>query len=66
MRPEDVPTDVGRIMARPTGPTKIRTSKTAVMVRLDVARETGQNPLPTWVSFNGVVDVALIKDSRHP
>ncbi len=66
MKPEDVPTDVGRIIVQPTGWTKIRTNRTAVMVRLDVARETGQNPRPTWVSFNGVVDVALIKDSPRP
>lgn len=66
MKPEDVPVDVGKIIARPRELTRIRTNKSAVMVRLAVAGERGQLAQAKWVSFNGVVDVALIKDSRGP
>ena len=65
MKPEEVPADVSRIIARPRGLTKIRTNKSAVMVWLDVAGEAGRPSQARWVGFTGVVDVALIKDSRR-
>ncbi|HKZ78317.1 MAG TPA: hypothetical protein VJ124_08325 [Pyrinomonadaceae bacterium] len=66
MRPDDVPSDVARIVARPKRSTKMRTNKSAVMVRLEVSAQTGQHAQTRWVGFNGVVDVALIMDSRRP
>lgn len=66
MKPDDVPVDVARIIARPRSSTKLRTNKSAVLVRLKVAPQTGQHIQTKWVGFNGVVDMALIADSRRP
>ena len=66
MKPDDVPVDVARIIARPRSSTKLRTNKSAVLVRLKVAPQTGQDTQTKWVGFNGVVDMALIADSRRP
>lgn len=64
MTPDDPPDDLGRIISPPNGLTKIRTNRTAVMVRLEVAGEPGHAPREKWVGFNGVVDFALIKERR--
>ncbi len=61
---DDVPANVGRIIAGRAA-TKIRTTRSEVLVLLDVAGEKGKDPKSVWVGFNGVVDLALIKDSRH-
>ncbi len=66
MKPDDVPVDVARIIARPRSSTKLRKNRSAVMVRLEVAPQTGQHVQTRWVGFNGVVDMALITDSRRP
>lgn len=64
LKPEDVPRDVGRVIARPKSATRIRTNKETLMVRLEVAEEPGRHSKAKWVNFNGVVDVALIKEAR--
>jgi hypothetical protein len=61
LKTEDVPNDVEKIVARPGTVTKIRTTAGAVMVRLDTVGPSNR-PKARWVGFNGVVDVALIKD----
>ena len=63
---DDIPIDLARIIARPLRATKIRTSKSAVMVRLEVAVDSGEGAQEKWVGFNGLVDVALMTDPRHP
>ncbi len=65
LKPEDVPEDVGRIVALPNTSTRIRTNKKAVSVRLNVAGEPAKGQPAKWVDFTGVVDVALITDSRR-
>lgn len=62
MKPEGTHVDLQEIVAVAGSPTKIRTSKTAVQVWLQVAdkRENRERkPRATWVGFDAVVDVAL-------
>ena len=72
LRPSDVPAYSKHISASPNWPTKLRTSKTAALVWLNVYEDGRKDPIPRWVGFNGVVDVALITEraktqaSRRP
>jgi hypothetical protein len=60
MKPEDAPVNPIDILALPGAATKIRTCKTAALVWLQVRKREGGQPQSVWVSFNGVVDVALL------
>lgn len=64
IRPEDVPGDVSKVVAKPKGLTRIRTNKNVLMVRLPLTEKQGQNSREKWVGFTGVVDVALIKEGQ--
>jgi hypothetical protein len=68
MKPEDAPVNPIDILALPGAATKIRTCKTAALVWLQVRKKEGGQPQSVWVSFNGVVDVALLggQSRRHP
>ena len=58
---KDLPDDYHNIMARPKTRTLLRTTKDAALVRLEVANAEGQARI-RWISFTGVVDVALLSD----
>ena len=60
MKPEDAPVNPIDILVMPGAATKIRTCKTAALVWLQVRAKEGGQPQSVWVSFNGVVDVALL------
>jgi hypothetical protein len=61
MKPEDAPITPEHIFA-PTGTlTKIRTKKTLAEIWLPVGKERNDAPRGTWVGFNAVVDVALLR-----
>jgi hypothetical protein len=62
--PDDVPTDLDQFGLPAGGLTKIRTNSNAVLVRLETMSQSGGRQRERWVSFNGVVDMALIKDHR--
>jgi hypothetical protein len=36
-----------------------------VMVRMEISQGEGQHPRVKWLDFNGVMDLALITDSRR-
>jgi hypothetical protein len=65
LKPDDMPKDVENIIARAKQSTRIRSSESTVMVRMEVSAGKGQNPQVKWVNFSGVVDVALLTDSRR-
>jgi hypothetical protein len=68
MKREDAHVSPMDILALPGAATKIRTSKTAAVVWLQVRKKGGGQPQSAWVSFNGVVDVALLsgQSRKHP
>ena len=66
MKPDDVAKDIEKIITRPKQSTSMRANKSAVMVRMEFSEGKGQHSQVKWVAFNGVMDVALITDSRHP
>ena len=65
MKPDDVAVDADKIVTRPKQLTKIRSNNRVVMVRMEVSQGDGQRPREKWVDFNGVMDIALITDSRR-
>ena len=65
MKPEDIAKDVDKIVTQPKQLTKIRSSKSVVMVRMEVSQGKDQHPRVKWVDFNGVMDLALITDDRR-
>lgn len=58
-RESELPPEHRHIVARAGTRTLLRTGKDAAMVRLEVVSENGA-PKRQWISFTGVVDVALI------
>jgi hypothetical protein len=60
MKPEDAPVNPIDILALPGAATKIRTCKAAAFVWLQVRKKEGGQSRSVWVSFTGVVDVALL------
>lgn len=61
MKPEDAPVSPEQILAPAGTPTKIRTNKTNAQILLPVD-ENGEHKLRnTWISFNAVADVALLR-----
>jgi len=65
MKPEDIAKDVDKIVTQPKQLTKIRSSKSVMMVRMEVSQGKDQHPRVKWVDFNGVMDLALITDDRR-
>jgi hypothetical protein len=61
---EDVAKDLNKIVIRPKQSTRIRSNQTGVLVRMEISSPDGR-PQMKWVEFNGVVDLALLTDSRH-
>jgi hypothetical protein len=61
MKTQDVPANHEHILAPAGSPTKIRTNKTAVQVWLQVDEKGEGKPQSTWIGFNAVVDVALLR-----
>jgi hypothetical protein len=66
LKSDDVPMDVRGINVVRGQPTKIRANESKVLVLLEMVGEKGRNSKAQWVGFNGVVDVAIIKDSHRP
>ena len=62
MTPANVPPNLEKITSPAGGLTKIRTNREAVSVLLQVTGEPDRAPKKSWVRFNGVADLALIKD----
>ena len=58
----DVPAELRQVRVTPHELTKIRTDGSSVLVRLMVWSDAGRTKRERWVGFNGVVDLALIKD----
>jgi hypothetical protein len=63
--PEDIGKDVDKIITRPRQLTRLRSNNNVVMVRMEISQGEGQHPQVKWVAFNGLVDLALITDSRR-
>jgi hypothetical protein len=63
MKPEDIPVGLEHIQAPAGTPTKIRTSKTAVQVWLPVNKKGKTDARESWIAFNAVIDVALLRGS---
>ena len=61
MKPEDIPTGLEHILAPVGTPTKIRTSKTVVQVWLPVNKNGKTDARESWIAFNAVIDVALLR-----
>jgi hypothetical protein len=64
LKMEDVAKDLNKIVIRPKQSTRIRSNQTGVLVRMEISSPDGR-PQMKWVEFNGVVDLALLTDSRH-
>jgi hypothetical protein len=64
LKPEDIPHNPFGIQATPKTQTKLRTSKNAAQVWLKVYEPNSREIKPGWVSFNGVMDVALLADNH--
>jgi hypothetical protein len=62
---DDVPAQIGKIIVGHKGATKIRANRNEVQVLLNVVGNKGEDSTSKWVGFNGVVDLALVKDSRR-
>ena len=60
LKPKDVPDNASHILAPPKTQTKLRTSKKAASVWLKVSGNAEEQPQAKWVSFNSLVDVALL------
>jgi hypothetical protein len=60
MKPEDAPVSPMLILAPTGAPTKIRTDKSAALIWLQVDEKGKPESRGTWISFNAVVDVALL------
>jgi hypothetical protein len=65
MKPDDVAKDIEKIITRPRQSTSMRANKSVVMVRMEFSEGKGQHSQIKWVDFNGVMDFALITDSRR-
>lgn len=66
LKPEDVPLSVRSITAPAKAVTKIRTTKSAAWVWLEVKEKVDGSPRRTWVAFNAVADIALLSlPSKH-
>src|SRR5262245_1106222 len=63
MKPEDIPAGLEHILAPAGTPTKIRTSKTVVQVWLPVNNKGKADARESWIAFNAVIDVALLRGS---
>ncbi len=63
LKPEEVPDNVLHILASPKTHTKLRTSKKAAWVRLKVSANAEERPQEKWVSFTGLVNVALLTEN---
>src|SRR5262245_22233369 len=63
MKPEDIPAGLEHTLAPAGTPAKIRTSKTVVQVWLPVANKGKADARESWIAFNAVVDVALLRGS---
>lgn len=64
LKPEDAPVKPSAISATPGTLTKLHTSKTVATVWLTVKEDGKDQPQARWVSFSGVVDVALLPRTR--
>ena len=60
LKAEQVPAYTRAIRAPARTPTKLRTNKTAVWIRLGVQEKQDAPPRKKWVPFSGVVDVPLL------
>jgi hypothetical protein len=58
--PEVATVSPGCILAAACSPTKIRTEKATVPIWLPVSEKGKRKSHSTWVSFNAVVDMALL------
>ena len=64
MKPEDERISPENILAPAGALTKIRTNKTAAQIWLQVDEKGKHDSRGTWIGFNAVVDVALLRG--HP
>jgi hypothetical protein len=64
LKPEDAPVKPSAISVVPGTLTKLHTSKTVATVWLSIKQEGKDQAQARWVSFNGVVDVALLPRTR--
>ncbi len=60
----DIPAQPNYILASVGTSTKIRTTKSAVQIWLPLVNEGKGDARQSWVSFNAVVDVALLRGHR--
>jgi hypothetical protein len=61
MKPDDAPVSPERILAPVGTLTKIRTKNTLAEIWLPVEKDRKDTPQQSWVGFNAVVDVALLR-----
>ena len=64
MELSDIPARPDHILASSGTPTKIRTTKAAVQIWLPVDIKAKGEGRQSWIPFNAVVDVALLRG--HP
>jgi len=60
LKPEDVPLFAGGITVSEKTFVKVRTNKSSAWVWLGFREKQGGAPRRTWLTFNGVVDMALL------